>query len=428
MNRQNDFFEKWEYGFLELVKKAVNLPVSDETDAFEVKNIIENMCANDSELAKQKFEEYSESDWNKIIGTAEGHGVISLIADELQFMSCVPEKIKKTAQNRAKEIVIQNSRLLYLTCEYMSALREAGITAVLLKGAGTASYYPVANLRKSGDIDILIPDSAEFEAAISVLEACGIRKMNEQHSGHHVEMHDKSGIIVELHKALAENFDDDRVNAQIAEYTRQMSVRYISKKIDGMTVTCPEKAWEALSLIVHMLHHYMRAGFGIKLLCDWVVFWNHDVDEEQKNIFYSMIKELGITGFVGAVNTICTQYLGMKKENVLFMMSDEKTNVDTDAFLKDIIEAQEFGSTRDERMVALRGNRLSDYMREFHHQMKLNNPDKKDNRLLWPYLWVKTFAVFIRNNRTVRNTTLRSVIKSAGKRSRIVNDMELFKK
>lgn len=53
-------------------------------------------------------------------------------------MDCVPDNIKIKAVAKAKKIVIQNSRLSYLTNEYMNILNDAGITAVLLKGAGTA--------------------------------------------------------------------------------------------------------------------------------------------------------------------------------------------------------------------------------------------------------------------------------------------------
>lgn len=54
-------------------------------------------------------------------------------------MDCVPDNIKIKAVAKAKKIVIQNSRLSYLTNEYMNILNDAGITAVLLKGAGTAA-------------------------------------------------------------------------------------------------------------------------------------------------------------------------------------------------------------------------------------------------------------------------------------------------
>ena len=97
-------------------------------------------------------------------------------------------------------------------------------------------------------------------------------------------------------------------------------------------------------------------------LCDWVVFWNSEHDESQKNTFYSMISSIGITGFVKAVNIICIKVSWNEKKNV-FMIQDEKTEVNTDIFLKDIIEAQEFGGTKDERMVVLRGSRFADYVK-----------------------------------------------------------------
>ena len=182
MNRQSDVIENWEYGLLTLLNNALNLPVSEKNDAIEVKSIIEDVSRKLDSDSIQKFNEYSEDEWNKIIKTADGHGVLPLIADELYFMDCVPDNIKIKAVAKAKKIVIQNSRLSYLTNEYMSILNDAGITAVLLKGAGTAAYYPVKSLRKSGDIDILIPDKLQFDKAVSVLELHGVVIMGEQHA------------------------------------------------------------------------------------------------------------------------------------------------------------------------------------------------------------------------------------------------------
>ena len=231
MNRQSDVIENWEYGLLTLLNNALNLPVSEKNDAIEVKSIIEDVSRKLDSDSIQKFNEYSEDEWNKIIKTADGHGVLPLIADELYFMDCVPDNIKIKAVAKAKKIVIQNSRLSYLTNEYMSILNDAGITAVLLKGAGTAAYYPVKSLRKSGDIDILIPDKLQFDKAVSVLELHGVVIMGEQHAWHHVEMHNENGVIIELHRALAEQFDDDDVNKKIEQYTEEMSVHNILKNM-----------------------------------------------------------------------------------------------------------------------------------------------------------------------------------------------------
>lgn len=86
MNRQSDVIENWEYGLLTLLNNALNLPVSEKNDAIEVKSIIEDVSRKLDSDSIQKFNEYSEDEWNKIIKTADGHGVLPLIADELYFM------------------------------------------------------------------------------------------------------------------------------------------------------------------------------------------------------------------------------------------------------------------------------------------------------------------------------------------------------
>ena len=79
MNRQSDVIENWEYGLLTLLNNALNLPVSEKNDAIEVKSIIEDVSRKLDSDSIQKFNEYSEDEWNKIIKTADGHGVLPLI-------------------------------------------------------------------------------------------------------------------------------------------------------------------------------------------------------------------------------------------------------------------------------------------------------------------------------------------------------------
>ena len=88
----------------------------------------------------------------------------------------------------------------------------------------------------------------------------------------------------------------------------------------------------------------------------------------------------------------------------------------------------EFGTVEAEQMVTLRGNRWSDLLREFHHQMHLNFPDTGKNPLLWPVLWSRTAWRFARNNRTIRKTTMRRVIKNARKRGKIAKKLHLFQR
>lgn len=423
MTKSYDGLEICEKMLLDMLKTALTLPIkSGKTDAFLVEQEVKNA------VSARGIDRVGESvDWEKLVRCADRHGVLSLIADELKFIPDIPDSVLRYSMNKAKTIVLQNNRLLELSAYYIRLLESRQITAILLKGAGTASLYPIGELRKSGDIDILITDGEQFDMALNILKAEGLNRVDEQHANYHEEMRGDNGIIVELHHSLAEQFDDARVNRMLKIYTQDMGNHVVLKNLNGKKIYCLEDAWDALSLVIHMLHHFLRAGFGLKLLCDWTVFWNRDIPAEQKKIFGEMIETLGITGFVVAVNIICTERLGMDPSKVDFMMKSD-ARVDTTAFLKDIIEAEEFGDANNNRMVAMRGTGIRDYFREFHHQMRINNPSVSQNKLLWPYLWIKTLVVFIRNNRRVRNTTISGILKSAGKRSRLTKEMKLFTK
>ena len=105
----------------------------------------------------------------------------------------------------------------------------------------------------------------------------------------------------------------------------------------------------------------------------------------------------------------------------------EYTRGELQEFMQEILSAEEFGKSGKDRMVVMRGSSFADYAREFHHQMKLNNPKHSNNILLWPYLWIKTLVVFLINNRRIRGVSSFDIVRKAGARSRVVRNMNLFK-
>ena len=95
-------------------------------------------------------------------------------------------------------------------------------------------------------------------------------------------------------------------------------------------------------------------------------------------------------------------------------------------FMEDVFEAEEFGKSSADRMVAMRGNGIGDYIREFHRQMKITYPRASGNILLWPALWCMTFTGFIYRNYTRRNVSSLAVLKKAGSRSRMMKELGFF--
>ena len=291
-------------------------------------------------------------------------------------------------------------------------------------------------------MDLYLLKKGDLPKARALFLAYGMTVKEEQHSLHHLVMQTAEGIVVELHTLIAEPFDNAAINAYLEKCRELFAAHTEEKEIMGVTLPVLTGACHAYELLLHMLQHFLRAGFGLKLLCDWVVFWKKGVSGEEQQLYERLITESGIKGFSDVVTAVCVEYLGLPEENVSFMKSGpkedttevpatgEQTAGDTlqAAFLRDVLDSEEFGKTSEDRMVAVRGSGFGAYTREFHHQMHLNFPRAGKCFLLWPLLWCMTLVRFLRNNRKIRRTSVKAVIKSAGERGELVKRLFLFEK
>lgn len=364
-------------------------------------------------------------DWQQLIHMAERHGVLPLLYDLVAEGENMPADPRRRVTEAARRTAQQSYRLLFLSKYLIGELERAGISVILLKGAGTAAYYPVPELRKSGDVDLLLLRPEELIRAGEMLERLGCVRVEEQPSLHHVVYRADEGIEVEVHTLPAEPFDNKRMNRYMEKWVLDCAKYMQRADLMGVCLPVPGEADHAFALLLHMLQHFLRSGFGLKLLCDWVVFWDRETDGETRERYLRLVAESRIKGFSDMVTLTCCRYLGLPEDCVTWMRLPDRYA--TDLFLAEILEAEEFGKSSADRMVALRGNKVSDYMREFHHQMCLNFPRGSRVVPCWPFLWLITLGRFVRNNRKVRNTSGRAILQEAGRRGKIAAGIGLFR-
>lgn len=383
--------------------------------------------------AKEQEAPEGEPDWDLVLKMAKQHAVLSLLdplLDEPEEARKMPENVKLCIREEAKRTVRQNYHLLYLERQLLCELQKEGIEMILLKGASTACFYPVPELRKSGDVDLFLVDADKRERAGECMKKQGLKE-NPAHSvNHHEVFVTKEPIEVEMHTLLAEPFDDKTANRKMQQIQKRLSGQVWTKTLMGVEFPFPvlPDGIHAYYLLLHMLQHFLRAGFGLKLLCDWVVFWRRDIDPAEVLQYRELVSQSGLTGFSDMVTAVCIRFLGLEEENGQSILWQEPAEKDRIEFMEEILRSLEFGTVEAEQMVTLRGNRWSDLLREFHHQMHLNFPDTGKNPLLWPVLWSRTAWRFARNNRTIRKTTMRRVIKNARKRGKIAKKLHLFQR
>lgn len=366
-------------------------------------------------------------DYARVIAVAESHKVMALLHPVLEHAG-LQESIWKIVDRKGEQTVRQSYRLLMLSRYVIGLLKENGIDVILLKGCGTAAWYPVPELRKSGDIDLLFKSEDETRKALQILAQQGFVTTEDQPANHHIVCESRDSVSLELHMSLAEPFDSEKTNRFLADCQKEYFAHRRVVDCMGVAFELTSDGYHAFYLLLHMLQHYARAGFGVKLLCDWVVFWESPLSEEEKKIFLRLTQESGTFGFAVMMTRVCVKYLGLREKQVEFLMQVEPKDVCdlTEELMAEIFEAEEFGHSSKDRMVVLRGTGLMDYAREFHHQMKLNYPKAGKIMVLYPVLWIMTLCGFLYRNRTLRKVSGRQILKKAKKRSQLTEQMRLF--
>lgn len=366
-------------------------------------------------------------DYARVIAVAESHKVMALLHPVLEHAG-LQESIWKIVDRKGEQTVRQSYRLLMLSRYVIGLLKENGIDAILLKGCGTAAWYPVPELRKSGDIDLLFKSEDETRKALQILAQQGFVTTEDQPANHHIVCESRDSVSLELHMSLAEPFDSEKTNRFLADCQKEYFAHRRVVDCMGVAFELTSDGYHAFYLLLHMLQHYVRAGFGVKLLCDWGVFWESPLSEEEKKIFLRLTQESGTFGFAVMMTRVCVKYLGLREKQVEFLMQAEPKDVCdlTEELMAEIFEAEEFGHSSKDRMVVLRGTGLMDYAREFHHQMKLNYPKAGKIMVLYPVLWIMTLCGFLYRNRTLRKVSGRQILKKAKKRSQLTEQMRLF--
>lgn len=310
--------------------------------------------------------------WRRVLAIADAHAVLPLLYPVLDGL--VPRELYA----RSAEICAgQYYHLLFLTRYYVNVLAARGIRTVVLKGPGASAAYPTPEYRKSGDVDLLLLDRDRLADAMEAVEATGAAMRDEQHANHHLSYRTPEGITLELHITLAEEFDNRAVNRWIASLQDDMAAHAVTlEALPGVSVPVPDIPRQAMSLMLHMLQHFLRAGFGLKLLCDWAVFWNAPRAPDDAAAYLRLAESCGITGFSALVTGVCVRYLGLDPQALPFTEDGELCG----DFMREIFDAEEFGRTSAQRMVMVRGG-VTGYVREFHHpyhkslKIQLQAPD-----------------------------------------------------
>ena len=336
-------------------------------------------------------------EWERIYALADRHEVSVLMGDIFNSVSLY-DKTQNDFQFKTARTVHKGITLQSLDLRLTALLGKEGIEAVTLKGYAVARLYPVPEYRKTTDIDLLFFSLEEAKKAERILLENGFKPSKEWHANHHFILINEKNETVELHTSWADEFKDKHFNKYLEKLQKESISHFAPIDCDSAKLYVYDTAYQAFYLIIHMLGHFVGGGFGLRNLCDWVVLWDNCEDENARNVFLKMARDSGIEEFSKAVTSVCALYLGLSKEKCPIPYDTLTDKELTDEFLRDILDAGEFGCSESERMVGMDGNGIFAYIKEFHHQMHINFPKAGKCIVAWPVLWIVTLGRFLYNN------------------------------
>ena len=372
-----------------------------------------------------QFPPQTDEEWKRLLALADCHEILPLIEDGLE-QDNIPEEQRRIIQLKTAKTVHKGIQLQVLNSRLTTLLEKAGIIAVTMKGSAVARFYPVPEYRKTTDLDLFIASANDVGKAVRILRDNGFAPSGKWHANHHIVLVSGKNEVVELHTTWAEAFKEKHLNQYLERCQKESAQHVHLVEWQGLQMYAYETAWQAFYLLIHMLQHFVGSGFGLRNLCDWVVLWENCDEEKARRDFWEMACESGTAEFAKAITAICVRYLGLNPKKSPVPAEHPAEQDVTDALLRDILDAGEFGYSEAERMVGMEGNSLAAYVREFHHQMHINFPKAGRIAVFWPVLWVATLVRFLRNNKKLNRAPISAIMKKAGERGTLVKRLTSY--
>lgn len=310
-------------------------------------------------------------DWEAVMEMSVAHTVSGLVGHAMSQIpkDIVPRRIYLSLLRDVAEIEDANKRLNALIPSLFQSIEKLGAKAWLLKGQGVAQNYIDPMKRQSGDIDVLIPDTRDYETVRTAFlrHLTAEQISNDNPSTKTLEFTHK-GVYVELH---------GRVVAEVNRRCHKHFPAFLQRHAKGETpvwngAPLPPPMFDAVFIFEHTVRHYFGGGIGLRQVCDWMRFMHVHHAEIDRATLEESLATLGLRKIWQAFSAMAVDELGCPAD-CLFLY-DKKYSRTGARLLRNILRTGNFGY-HDDRT---KSHSRFYYVRRFrafwgHLQMKADN-------------------------------------------------------
>ena len=281
-----------------------------------------------------------------ILNMAQAHKVLPMVYQAVHRCPAAKKAdggtMLRFRQSSIQMVMLQTRK----TAEFLpllQKLREEGVEPLLVKGITCRRLYPNPDHRLSTDEDILIPPE-NFEKCHRVLTQYGLETKDPAGESYEVPYTGKrSSLYLEIHKSLfpADNEAYGDLNRFFAD------VRSRAVEADGVPTLCPTD--HMLYLICHAFKHFLHSGFGVRQVCDMMLFANAYGPEIDWLKILDRCRQIRAEQFAAGLFRIGRRYLHFSLEESRYPLQWQAIYVEEGPLLEDILMSGVYGSAEKSR-------------------------------------------------------------------------------
>ena len=372
-----------------------------------------------------------ETDWMALIKEAIAQTVSMVAFDSAATLKDkIPKDIYTSWFNHTYGSMTVNSLVEKSQRELTEILADGNYPYVIIKGLTSAAYYDKPELRALGDVDFLIESDKKDEIK-ETLKQKGYEASHEDHICHIVFTKPKAHL--EMHFEIA-GIPNGEKGDLVREFMEDVFENNAEVNCSGLSFLAPAPHHHALILLLHMQHHILGEGIGLRHLMDWACFVHktYNMPFWQEKVV-PLLKKIGLFDFAEIFTNLCVKFFGINPPE----WAGESDETLLNCLMEDIFSGGNFGKKDKKRvksgmMISNRGKDGTQKGKFYYLYKALINSTYAAYPITKKYKILRLFMDFYRVLRygflrlLGKRTSLLSAIPLAEKRKQLYNHLHIF--
>lgn len=342
----------------------------------------------------------SDVDWKAVLQESKHQAVCYQVFADCHRFSGIDGEFRDVIRSVLVRGMMKNMQVHAQHTDLHRLMTEHGIPYVTLKGAASARYYPDPQSRVMGDVDFYVPEGA-FDKALAVCQEAGFEASGLDHICHVILR--KGRIHMEMHRIPA-GVPDGEVGQAVKDLLSnlQETAGVVSSPL--VTCCCPSDFHHGLIMLMHMQHHLLAEGIGLRHLSDWAVFVNRFGEGAFAELFREKLKVIGLWKLARLLSLCAVEYLGLPEQP--WMQETAGDRELARGLMEDILAGGNFGAKDRQRAYeglfisnrgkdGVRSNRIRQGVQAMNRITYMKYPFIEKYPVLLPAGWAAAFGGYL---------------------------------